>query len=169
MQKNGYDEDFSLATAAAAGTLGQIIPPSVGMVSYAVLAEVSVGTLFLTGFGPGILMAIFMLIYAYIYVKKNPNIKMNGQKVTAKEAATVFLQSIWALVMPVIILGGVASGIFTPTESGAIASVYGLICGRYIYKTLEVEELAEDSGQHRRRCGHHHALSSAACRRSASC
>ena len=141
MQKNGYDEDFSLATAAAAGTLGQIIPPSVGMVSYAVLAEVSVGTLFLTGFGPGILMAIFMLIYAYIYVKKNPNIKMNGQKVTAKEAATVFLQSIWALVMPVIILGGIYSGIFTPTESGAIASVYGLICGRYIYKTLEWKNL----------------------------
>ena len=81
MQKNGYDEDFSLATAAAAGTLGQIIPPSVGMVSYAVLAEVSVGTLFLTGFGPGILMAVFMLIYAHIYVKKNPNIKTNGQKV----------------------------------------------------------------------------------------
>ena len=141
MQKNGYDEDFSLATAAAAGTLGQIIPPSVGMVSYAVLSEVSVGTLFLTGFGPGILMAIFMLIYAYIYVKKNPNIKMNGQKVTAKEAATVFLQSIWALVMPVIILGGIYSGIFTPTESGAIASVYGLICGRYIYKTLEWKNL----------------------------
>lgn len=168
MQKNGYDEDFSLATAAAAGTLGQIIPPSVGMVSYAVLAEVSVGTLFLTGFGPGILMAIFMLIYAYIYVKKNPNIKMNGQKVTAKEAATVFLQSIWALVMPVIILGGIYSGIFTPTESGAIASVYGLICGRYIYKT--------SSGRTCRRfwstppsvrapsCS-----SSAACRRSASC
>ena len=94
MQKNGYDEDFSLATAAAAGTLGQIIPPSVGMVSYAVLAEV-----------------------------------------------TVFLQSIWALVMPVIILGGIYSGIFTPTESGAIASVYGLICGRYIYKTLEWKNL----------------------------
>lgn len=100
-----------------------------------------VGALFLTGFGPGILMAIFMLIYAYIYVKKNPNIKMNGQKVTAKEAATVFLQSIWALVMPVIILGGIYSGIFTPTESGAIASVYGLICGRYIYKTLEWKNL----------------------------
>ena len=113
---------------------------SKGALAY-VLAEVSVGTLFLTGFGPGILMAIFMLIYAYVYVKKNPNIKMNGQKVTAKEAATVFLQSIWALVMPVIILGGIYSGIFTPTESGAIASVYGLICGRYIYKTLEWKNL----------------------------
>lgn len=141
MKDQGFDEDFSAAITGASSCLGPIIPPSVGMVSYAVLAEVSVGTLFLTGFGPGILMAIFMLIYAYIYVKKNPNIKMNGQKVTAKEAATVFLQSIWALVMPVIILGGIYSGIFTPTESGAIASVYGLICGRYIYKTLEWKNL----------------------------
>lgn len=141
MQKNGYDEDFSLATAAAAGTLGQIIPPSVGMVSYAVLAEVSVGTLFLTGFGPGILMAIFMMIYAYTYVKKNPHIVVNKEKVTAKEAVTTFFQSVWALVMPVIILGGIYSGLFTPTEAGAIACVYGLICGKWIYKTLKLKDI----------------------------
>lgn len=141
MQNNGYDEDFSLATAAAAGTLGQIIPPSVGMVSYAVLAEVSVGTLFLTGFGPGILMAIIMMIYAHMYVKKNPNIKVDTRKVTKKEAAQTFLSSVWALVMPIIILGGIYSGIFTPTESGAIACVYGLICGKWIYKTLKWKDI----------------------------
>ena len=141
MQKSGYDEDFSLATAAAAGTLGQIIPPSVGMVSYAVLAEISVGTLFLTGFGPGILMAIMMMIYAYMYVKKNKNIVVNTKKVTAKEAIHTFFESIWALVMPVIILGGIYSGLFTPTESGAIACVYGLICGKFIYKTLKIKDI----------------------------
>lgn len=141
MQKNGYDEDFSLATAAAAGTLGQIIPPSVGMVSYAVLAEVSVGTLFLTGFGPGILMAIIMMIYAHMYVKKNPNIKVDTRKVTLKEAVQTFLSSVWALVMPIIILGGIYSGIFTPTESGAIACVYGLVCGKWIYKTLKWKDI----------------------------
>lgn len=141
MQNNGYDEDFSLATAAAAGTLGQIIPPSVGMVSYAVLAEVSVGTLFLTGFGPGILMAIIMMIYAHMYVKKNPNIKVDTRKVTKKEAVQTFLSSVWALVMPIIILGGIYSGIFTPTESGAIACVYGLICGKWIYKTLKWKDI----------------------------
>lgn len=141
MQNNGYDEDFSLATAAAAGTLGQIIPPSVGMVSYAVLAEVSVGTLFLTGFGPGILMAIIMMIYAHMYVKKNPNIKVDTRKVSLKEAMQTFLSSVWALVMPIIILGGIYSGIFTPTESGAIACVYGLVCGKWIYKTLKWKDI----------------------------
>lgn len=141
MEKTGYDEDFSLATAAAAGTLGQIIPPSVGMVSYAVLAEVSVGTLFLTGFGPGILMAIVMMIYAHMYVKKNPNIIVNTKKVTKKEAVRTFFESIWALVMPLIILGGIYSGIFTPTESGAIACVYGIVCGKWIYKTLKWKDL----------------------------
>lgn len=141
MEKTGYDEDFSLATAAAAGTLGQIIPPSVGMVSYAVLAEVSVGTLFLTGFGPGLLMAAMMMIYAYMYVKKNPHITVNTQKVTRREAVKTFLESVWALVMPLIILGGIYSGIFTPTESGAIACVYGIVCGKWIYKTLKWKDM----------------------------
>lgn len=141
MQKNGYDEDFSLATAAAAGTLGQIIPPSVGMVSYAVLAEISVGTLFLTGFGPGILMAIIMMIYAHMYVKRNKNIKTDTRKVTKQEAIRTFFESVWALIMPVIILGGIYTGIFTPTESGAIACVYGLVCGKWIYKTLKWSDI----------------------------
>ena len=141
MEKTGYDEDFSLATAAAAGTLGQIIPPSVGMVSYAVLAEVSVGTLFLTGFGPGLLMAAMMMIYAHMYVKKNPHITVNTQKVTRREAVKTFLESVWALVMPLIILGGIYSGIFTPTESGAIACVYGIVCGKWIYKTLKWKDM----------------------------
>lgn len=143
MQKTGYDEDFALATAAAAGTLGQIIPPSVGMVTYAVLAEVSVGTLFLTGFGPGILMAVFMLIYAHIYVKNNPNIKAETGKVTLKQAVTVFCQSAFALIMPLIILGGIYSGLFTPTESGAIAAVYGFICSKFIYRTLKWRDIPE--------------------------
>lgn len=140
MQKSGYEEDFSLATAAAAGTLGQIIPPSVGMVSYAVLAEVSVGTLFLTGFGPGLLMAVMMMIYAHMYVKKH-DIIVTTSHTTFKEVITTFLSSVWALVMPVIILGGIYSGLFTPTESGAIACVYGLVCGKWIYKSLKWKDI----------------------------
>ena len=88
MEKQGYSEEFSLATAAAAGTLGQIIPPSVGMVSYAVLAEVSVGTLFLTGFGPGIVMALCMMVYAFMYVRKSP-IQVSSVKPTFKEAMQI--------------------------------------------------------------------------------
>lgn len=140
MQKSGYDEDFSLATAAAAGTLGQIIPPSVGMVSYAVLAEVSVGTLFLTGFGPGILMAVMMMVYAHMYVKKH-DIIVATSRVTPKEVLHTFLSSVWALVMPLIILGGIYSGWFTPTESGAIACVYGFVCGKWIYRSLQWKDI----------------------------
>lgn len=140
MQKTGYDEDFALATAAAAGTLGQIIPPSVGMVSYAVLAEISVGTLFLTGFGPGIVMAICMMAYAFIHVKKHP-VEVSAEKLTLKEALTVTAKSLTSLIMPVIILGGIYSGAFTATESGAIASVYGLICGMFITRTLKIKDI----------------------------
>ena len=140
MEKQGYSEEFSLATAAAAGTLGQIIPPSVGMVSYAVLAEVSVGTLFLTGFGPGIVMALCMMVYAFFYVKKNP-IAVSTTKPTFKEAMQITVKSLFALVMPLIILGGSYSGLFTPTERGAIGSVYGLICGKFIYRTLKWENI----------------------------
>lgn len=140
MQKTGYDEDFALATAAAAGTLGQIIPPSVGMVSYAVLAEISVGTLFLTGFGPGIVMAICMMVYAFIHVKKHP-VTVNAEKLTLKEALRVTVKSIPSLIMPLIILGGIYSGKFTPTESGAIASVYGLICSMFITRSLKLKDI----------------------------
>ena len=140
MEKNGYSEEFSLATAAAAGTLGQIIPPSVGMVSYAVLAECSVGTLFLTGFGPGIVMAICMMVYAFRYVKKN-NIPVSNEKIPLKTALATIGRSAFALVMPLIILGGIYSGLFTPTESGAIASVYGLICGLFIYRSIKIKDL----------------------------
>lgn len=141
MENSGYDEDFALATAAAAGTLGQIIPPSVGMVTYAVLAEVSVGTLFLTGFGPGILMAVFMLIAARSYVRKNPNISVDKTKVTFMQGLKVFARSAFALIMPLIILGGIYTGLFTPTESGAIAAVYGFICSKLIYRTLKWRDI----------------------------
>lgn len=142
MRKCGYDEGFSLATAAAGGTLGQVIPPSVGMVSYAVLAEVSVGTLFLAGFGPGIVMGVLMMAYAYYYARKH-KIPVTKEKLTAKKVVVTFLGSVWALLMPLIILGGIYSGVFTPTESGAIASVYGLICGKYIYKSLKWKNLPQ--------------------------
>ena len=140
MEKTGYDEDFALATAAAAGTLGQIIPPSVGMVSYAVLAECSVGTLFLTGFGPGIVMALCMMVYAFIYVKKK-NIPVSKEKITVQQGLKIALKSIPALIMPLIILGGIYSGLFTPTESGAIASVYGLLCGLFITRSIKIKDL----------------------------
>ena len=140
MKKAGYDARFSAATVAAAGTVGQVIPPSIPMVTYCVLANTSVGTLFLAGVGPGILMGAIMMIIAYIYAVKHgvPRIKT---KISGSEFLHTLLDSIPALLMPVIILGGIYSGIFTPTESGAIACVYSIIAGMFIYKELKVKDL----------------------------
>lgn len=140
MTEAGYDKKFSAATAAAGGIVGQIIPPSIPMVTYAVLAEVSVSTLFLTGIGPGILLGLLMMSYAYYFSVKN-NVPLIEMKITGKVVWNTFKDSIWALIMPVIILGGIYGGIFTPTEAGAIAAIYGFIVGMFIYKSLTFENL----------------------------
>ena len=140
MKKNGYSNDFSAATVAAAGTLGQIIPPSIPMVTYCVLANTSVSKLFLCGVGPGILLGICMMVVAFYHAKVH-NIPKVEQKYTFKEVLSVFKESIWALLMPVIILGGIYSGIFTPTEAGAVAAIYGLIVGVFVYKDLKMSEV----------------------------
>ncbi len=140
MKKNGYSNDFAAATVAAAGTVGQVIPPSVPMVSYCVLAGCSVGKLFLAGVGPGILMGLVMMAIAYRYAVKN-GIVAKKEKKSLKEVMAVFIDSIWAILMPVIILGGIYSGIFTPTESAAVAVVYGVIVGKFVYKDLHMKDL----------------------------
>lgn len=140
MEEHGYDKAFTGATVAAAGTVGQVIPPSIPMVTYSVLAGTSVSTLFLCGVGPGILMGISMMIVAYMYAKKHnvPKVKV---QLSAKIVLKTLLDSLWALIMPVIILGGIYSGIFTPTEAGAVAAVYGLIVGLFIYKDLKPKNI----------------------------
>lgn len=140
MEKNGYPKDFTGATVAAAGTVGQVIPPSIPMVTYSVLAGTSVGTLFLCGIGPGILMGVLMMSVVYFYARKYkiPKVKVN---ITGKEFIKITVNSLWALLMPVIILGGIYSGIFTPTEAGAVAAIYGLLVGLFVYKDLKIKNL----------------------------
>ncbi len=140
MKKNGYADDFTGATVAAAGTVGQVIPPSIPMVTYSVLAGTSVSKLFLTGVGPGILMGLSMMIIAYVYARRNkvPAIKT---QVTIKQFFLTLAESIWALLMPFIILGGIYSGIFTPTEAGAVSAIYGLIVGLFVYKDLKPKRI----------------------------
>lgn len=140
MEKNGYDKAFTAATVAAAGTVGQVIPPSIPMVTYCVLAGTSVSTLFLTGIGPGILMGVSMMIVAYLYAKKH-NIPKVKVEITAAKLVRTTIDSIWALTMPAIILGGIYSGIFTPTEAGAVAAVYGMIVGLFIYRDLKISQV----------------------------
>lgn len=140
MDKDGYGSDFASATVAAAGTVGQVIPPSVPMVTYCVLAGCSVGTLFMAGIGPGVLMGLAMAIIARIYSVKH-NILPRKEKKTLKNALHIFIDSFWAIMMPVIILGGIYSGIFTPTESAAVAVIYGLLVGFFVYKDLKLKDL----------------------------
>jgi C4-dicarboxylate transporter DctM subunit len=140
MEKNGYDKLFTAATVASAGTLGQVIPPSIPMVTYCVLAGTSVSKLFLAGVGPGILMGIFMMSVAYYYAVKHKIARVTT-RITVRVMLKTLVTSIWALIMPLIILGGIYSGIFTPTEAGAVAAVYGLIVGVFIYKDLNVRNI----------------------------
>ncbi|MGI6694706.1 MAG: TRAP transporter large permease [Christensenellales bacterium] len=140
MKKNGYEDDFTGATVAAAGTVGQVIPPSIPMVTFSVLAGTSVSRLFLTGVGPGILMGLSMMVIAYIYARRN-NVPVIKTKITIKQFFLTLADSIWALLMPFIILGGIYSGIFTPTEAGAISAVYGLFAGLFIYKDLKPKRI----------------------------
>ncbi|MBR1417523.1 MAG: TRAP transporter large permease [Synergistaceae bacterium] len=140
MEKNGYGKDFSAACVAAAGTVGQVIPPSIPMVTYCVLANTSISTLFLCGVGPGILMGLSMIIVARRYAKSN-NVPLVKVDRNAKHVLSVFFKSIWALIMPVIILGGIYSGIFTATEAGAVASLYALIVGVFVYRDLKITDI----------------------------
>lgn len=129
----GYDLKFSLATVASAGYLGIIIPPSIPMVTYGLATGVSVGELFMCGFIPGFILVIFMSVYAVYYGKKNIPAR---QKFSTRVFLHALKDSIWALGMPIIILGGIYSGIFTPTESAAVACIYGIAVGLFIYREL---------------------------------
>lgn len=140
MEKNGYEKDFSAACVAAAGTVGQVIPPSIPMVTYCVLANTSISSLFLCGVGPGILMGLSMMVVAFRYARKH-NVPIIAVDRSLKNVVHVFLDSIWALIMPVIILGGIYSGIFTATEAGAVASMYGLFVGVVVYRDLKIKDI----------------------------
>lgn len=140
MEEKGYDRAYSAAVAAASGCLGLIIPPSITMVVYGVTAGVSIGDLFISGFIPGILIAVSLMLLNYYTAKKN-NTPINETKYTAKEKLLIVKDSFIALLMPVIILGGIYSGIFTATESAAIACIYGIFVGLFVYRTLSVKQI----------------------------
>lgn len=143
MIAQGYDKKFAGALSAAAGSIGVIIPPSIPMVMYGVSTGASVTGLFMAGVVPGFLIGIGLMIYCYVVSKKKgwkaPVIK-EEQKVSGFKT---FWDAKWALLCPVIILGGIYGGIFTPTEAAAVSVAYGLIVSMFVYKELSVKDIAE--------------------------
>ncbi|GGD15642.1 MULTISPECIES: TRAP transporter large permease [Pontibacillus] len=140
MVRKGYDKQFATAVVAAAGSIGVIIPPSIPMVIYGVVGGASVGKMFMAGIIPGILVGVALMIWAYIYSKKH-NYGGTGEKMTLKNVFTSFWEAKWALIIPVIILGGIYGGFFTPTEAAVIAVVYSLIAGLFLYGELKVKHI----------------------------
>ena len=141
LEKRGYHVDKSAALIAAAGTIGVVIPPSVPMVLYAVIAEQSVNTLFRNGFFPGITMGAILIVIALVEARKLNYPK--GTPLSVKNVLKTFLHAIWGILMPLIILGGIFSGYFTPSEAADVAVIYSILIGFFVYRDLTPKSLME--------------------------
>ncbi len=139
MEKQGYDKGTAVGVTAASSTLGSIIPPSITMVVYSGVANVGTGALFMTGVLPGIMLGLAMMAVIKFYSKKK-NFPV-GEKYPVKEIIKLTLESLPALFTPVILIGGIVSGYFTPTEAAAFACLYALAVGLFFYKTIKVKAL----------------------------
>jgi C4-dicarboxylate transporter DctM subunit len=141
MVKAGYDRSYACALQASAGGIGVIIPPSIPMVVYAALASVSVAGMFAGGIIPGIIIGLFLMAVNYYLSKK----RGYGEKQVIERSPAIlwksFREAFWALLMPVIILGGIYSGVFTPTEAAGVAVIYGFIVGVFIYRELDLKAI----------------------------
>ena len=139
MERRGYPRSFASAVVASGGTVGIVIPPSITMVVYGSIANTSIADLFMAGFVPGILMGISMCVVSWLISKKNGY--MGEGRFSIMGLLRSFRECFWALMMPVIILGGIYTGLFTPTEAAAVAAVYGALVGLFIYRELKFSDL----------------------------
>ncbi|GAB6887104.1 TRAP transporter large permease subunit [Desulfothermus okinawensis JCM 13304] len=143
--KNGYDENYSLGIMATSPNLGVIIPPSISMILYSMISNVSLEGLFLTGFVPGIMIVIFTCIYTYFQFhnkSKSPN-GTSLKNFSSEELISALKDGFWALLLPVIIFGGIFSGMFTANEAAVIASVYAFFVELFIHKAITFKEVKE--------------------------
>lgn len=139
MVREGYRRDISTALVASSGLIAPIIPPSIPMIVFGVTAGVSITKLFMAGIVPGLILALALMVIWSLITKKN-NFGQ-GREYTLAESLRIFKESIWALLMPLIIVGGIRFGIFTPTEAGAVAVVYALLVSMFIYRDVKLRDL----------------------------
>ncbi|MDR0409335.1 MAG: TRAP transporter large permease [Spirochaetaceae bacterium] len=140
MVKSGYDRAKSAGLVASANLVSPIMPPSIPMIIYGVTAGVSIKSLFLGGIAPAVYLTLIMCV-TWFFVSRKDAIKSDAPKLSFKETIVIFLNGLWALLLPVIILVGLRSGKFTATEAGVIAVVYALIVGIFIYRELKPKDL----------------------------
>lgn len=141
MLEDGYPLKFSLATIASGGFLGIIVPPSIPMVIYGMAAGASVSEVFMGGFLPGFMLAGGMSIYSVIWAIRHKEM-LKPHKFSLRNVWVTFKSAIWALIMPLIVLGGIYGGIFTPTEAACVAVFYGLLVGLFVYRELNLKSIA---------------------------
>ena len=139
MKKEGYDIDFAAAVTATSSTIGPVIPPSIPFIIYGVLGEVSIASLFLAGFVPGVLLGVFQMGVVGYYAHKHQYPK--GRLPSLRTAIKVSFDAALVLMLPVIILGGILTGIFTPTESACIAVFYALFLSLVVYRDIDIRRL----------------------------
>ena len=140
IEQGGFSAPFSAALMATASSIAIVIPPSIAFVVYASITGVSIADMFTAGIVPGILMGVALVIVVMIEARKN-HIQSSQQKASAAERWAAFKDAFWGFLMPVIILGGIYGGIFTPTEAAAVSVVYGLFVGMVIYKEVKLKDL----------------------------
>ncbi len=139
MKKKGYPGGMAAVIQACAGSLGPIIPPSMTMIIYCSLTNTSIASLFMAGVIPGLLIGVSLMVLTYFYAKK---MGIKGEKRCGlREIWVALKEAVWAIIMPVIIIGGIVGGIFTPTEAGAIAVVYAFFVGMFVYKEFTLPDI----------------------------
>lgn len=140
--QSGYSRRFALGALCAAGTLGIIVPPSIPLILYGVMTQTSIADLFIAGVGPALLLTLLMAVYAMLH-----NRRLRGGRWDWREIGQSLRHGIWALLMPVIILGGIYSGYFTATESAAVAVVYAFVIEMFVHRELKLPEVYATVGE----------------------
>ena len=140
MRERKYAGAFATAVTAAAGTIGVIIPPSIPFVIYAVVSGASVGELFIAGVVPGLLIGVGLMAVCYVTARKR-GYQSSAEPPSFARVGKAFREAVWALIVPIIILGGIYGGIFTPTEAAVVAVVYSVFIGKFVYRELDFKTL----------------------------